>query len=174
MIKLRKDFEGAMVRQVLSRPRLRVTLFSALGASLLAFAGCAQRPITDTTALSGQLPSATVDMEQVQVAYIGSGSTGSGVLHRQGRDYPFNISGLGIGGIGASTIQAQGAVYNLSSPVQFAGAYGQGRYGFAVGSSSGGDLWLKNESGVVMHLLAKRTGLMLSLGGDAMVVTMKN
>jgi hypothetical protein len=37
---------------------------------------------------------------------------------------------------------------------------------------SGGDLWLQNESGVVMHLKAKREGLMLSLGGDAMIISM--
>ena len=48
----------------------------------------------------------------------------------------------------------------------------QGRYGFAIGTMSGGDLWLQNESGVVMHLKAKREGLMLSLGGDAMIISM--
>jgi hypothetical protein len=42
-----------------------------------------------------------------------------------------------------------------------------------VGNMSGGDLWLKNESGVVMHLKAKREGLMLTLGGDATVISMK-
>jgi hypothetical protein len=31
---------------------------------------------------------------------------------------------------------------------------------------------MQNGAGVIMHLKAKRTGLMLSLGGDAMVVTM--
>jgi len=32
--------------------------------------------------------------------------------------------------------------------------------------------WMQNEAGVIMHLKARRTGLMLSLGGDAMVVSM--
>jgi hypothetical protein len=31
---------------------------------------------------------------------------------------------------------------------------------------------MKNENGVVMHLKAKREGLMLSLGGDAVAITM--
>ena len=31
---------------------------------------------------------------------------------------------------------------------------------------------MQNEAGVIMHLKAKRTGLMLSLGGDAVVISM--
>jgi hypothetical protein len=60
----------------------------------------------------------------------------------------------------------------LNRLIDFAGAYAQGRYGFAIGTASAGDLWLQNEAGVIMHLKAKRTGLMLSLGGDAVVISM--
>jgi hypothetical protein len=42
----------------------------------------------------------------------------------------------------------------------------------SVGTASAGDLWLQNGHGVVMHLVAKRRGLMLSLGGDAVVIQM--
>jgi hypothetical protein len=111
-------------------------------------------------------------MRQVQAAFIGSGNTGSGTLTYRGRTYPFRVAGLGVGGIGVSTIEARGEVYNLRSLQQFPGAYAQGRYGFAFGRTSAGDLWMQNEAGVVMHLVAKREGLMLSLGGDAVVVTM--
>jgi hypothetical protein len=31
---------------------------------------------------------------------------------------------------------------------------------------------MQNESGVILHLKAKRTGLILSLGGDAVVISM--
>jgi hypothetical protein len=112
-------------------------------------------------------------MNEVQAAYIGSAGGGSGTLFYRGRSYPFTIAGLGVGGVGASTIAATGDVYNLRDVNLFPGAYAQGRYGFVVGNMSGGDLWLQNESGVVMHLRAKREGLMLSLGGDAMVVSMQ-
>jgi hypothetical protein len=37
---------------------------------------------------------------------------------------------------------------------------------------SAGDLWMQNERGVIMHLAAKRQTLMLSLGGDAVVIRM--
>ena len=78
-----------------------------------------------------------------------------------------------MGGIGASTIEATGEVYNLPDVVRFPGAYAQARYGFALGTMSGGDMWLQNEAGVIMRLKARREGLMLSLGGDAMMVSMR-
>jgi len=114
--------------------------------------------------------SGTVDIEQVQIAFIGSGNLGGGTLSYAGKSYKFTIGGLGIGGFGVSKIEASGIVYNLNSVGQFAGAYVQGRYGFAAGTESGGELWLQNDAGVVMKLKAKREGLALSLGGDAIYV----
>ena len=112
-------------------------------------------------------------MRQVQVAYLGSAGGGNGTLFFRGASYPFTIANLGVGGIGASTIDATGDVYGLNAVSQFPGAYVQGRYGLAIGTSSAGDLWLKNDAGVVMRLHAKREGLMLSLGGDAVAIRMR-
>jgi hypothetical protein len=64
-------------------------------------------------------------------------------------------------------------VYKLNSMSQFPGTYGEARYGFALGNRSGGDLWLQNNTGVIMHLKAKREGLIPSLGGDAILIEMK-
>ncbi len=143
--------------------------------SLLLLAGCADRGGVELgpSAIAGLSPSGTVEMHEVQAAYIGSGTAGQGTLFFRGRRYPFTVGGVGIGGIGASSLQAEGEVYKLDSAAMFPGAYAQGRYGFAVGNRSGGDLWMQNEQGVIMHLHAKREGLMLSLGGDAMVIEMK-
>ncbi len=135
-------------------------------------AGCSSNIKIGPETVAGLTPSGTVTMDQVQIAYIGSAGGGTGTLYYQGGAYPFNIGGLGVGGIGASTISAEGEVYKLNSLANFPGAYGQARYGFAVGSTSAGDLWMQNEAGVIMHLKAKRTGLMLSLGGDAIVISM--
>ncbi len=121
----------------------------------------------------GMMPDGIVNMQQVQAAYIGSGSTGTGTLSFQGQTYPFSVSGLGVGGIGVSEIQAQGYVYHLRNVLQFPGTYGQARYGFAIGQSSAGDLMLQNPAGVIMRLRARREGLMLSLGADAMVISMQ-
>jgi hypothetical protein len=141
--------------------------------SLGAVAACAGPGKMGQDAIAGKTPDGTLEMRQVQVAYMGSGSSGSGVLHYRGQDYPFTVGGLGVGGVGASRIEAEGEVYNLPSLAAFPGTYGQGRYGFALGNRSGGDLWLQNGAGVILHLDAKRTGLMLSLGGDAVVISMR-
>jgi hypothetical protein len=123
-------------------------------------------------AVAGLSPSGYVDMREVQAAYIGSASGGSGTLNFNGQSYPFSIGGVGVGGIGASSLDATGEVYKLPNLASFPGNYGQARYGFAIGADSAGDLWMQNEQGVIMHLKAKRTGLILSLGGDIMVITM--
>jgi hypothetical protein len=150
----------------------KIVTLLAMGALALG-SGCSSSIKVGPEAVAGLTPDGTVDMNQVQVAYIGSAGGGSGTLYYQGRSYPFAVGGLGVGGIGASTIDAAGEVYKLRSLSQFAGSYAQARYGFVVGSTSGGDLWMQNEAGVIMHLKAKRTGLMLSLGADAVVISMQ-
>lgn len=114
--------------------------------------------------------SGTLTIEQVQIAFIGSGNLGGGTLIVGGQKYSFSIGGLGIGGIGVSRMEATGTVYNLKNINDFAGGYVQARYGIAVGSMSTGQLWLQNTKGVVLELKAKRTGLALSLGGDAVYI----
>jgi hypothetical protein len=115
-------------------------------------------------------PTGTLTIEQYQVAFIGSGNLGGGMLYLNGRRYPFNVGGLGIGGFGISKITATGEVFNLTDPRYFPGAYVQARYGAVVGDLSTGELWLKNANGVVLKLKAEREGLALSLGGDAVYI----
>ncbi len=115
-------------------------------------------------------PSGTVSITQTQIAFIGSGNLGGGTLMYGGRSYDFTIGGLGIGGFGISKIEAQGNVYDLKSLGEFPGAYAQGRYGAVIGNKSTGELWLTNANGVSLSLKAKRQGLALSLGGDAIYI----
>jgi hypothetical protein len=141
--------------------------------ALMLLVACTTSVKVGPEAVAGLSPDATIDMQEVQAAFLASGGGGDGTLFYQGKAYPFTIGGLGVGGIGASTLSASGEVYKLSSLSQFPGAYAQARYGFALGNKSGGDLWLQNGSGVIMHLHAKREGLMLTLGGDAVVIALK-
>jgi hypothetical protein len=67
-------------------------------------------------------------------------------------------------------MEAYGSVYNLYNLADFPGGYVQARYGLAAGSTSTGSLWLSNAQGVVLELKARRTGLALSLGGDAVYI----
>jgi hypothetical protein len=167
---------GLVYRRTCRRPRTdketswRRSAVLALGnAVLLSIAGCANQ---SSVSLEGKPLSGYVRMTQVQAAYLGSGNAGGGVLKYKGGTYPFSVGGLGVGGIGVSKIEARGEVYGLQRLDDFAGAYAQARYGFALGTTSAGELWLQNRKGVVMHLKAKREGLMLSLGGDAVVIEM--
>ena len=139
---------------------------ASLTTAMLILVGCQSSVKLGPQAIAGLSPDATIDMQEVQVAYMASGGGGNGTIFYHGGSYPFTIGGLGVGGIGASTISASGEVYKLPSLAQFPGAYAQGRAGFALGDRSAGDLWLQNEAGVIMHLKAKREGLMLTLGGD--------
>jgi hypothetical protein len=120
-----------------------------------------------------RVKSGTVEIEQVQIAFIGSANLGGGTLNFQGKSYRFTVGGLGVGGFGASKMQATGEVYNLKELSQFPGPYGQARYGVAAGDKSSGELWMQNPNGVLISLRAKRTGLALSLGADAAFIDFK-
>lgn len=115
-------------------------------------------------------PSGSVRIKSVQVAFIGSGSVGGGTLRYGGRSYRFTVSGLGIGGIGVSQLDATGSVYNLKSKHDFAGLYAQIRTGWAIGDQGRGKLWLQNPNGVILRLNARREGLSLTLGADGMAI----
>jgi hypothetical protein len=161
-----------MRRMIVGTVTSWLTRVVLLSACVLHLAGCTGNIQLGPDAVKGKTPDGTVDMQEVQAAYIGSGAVGTGVLTFRGKDCKFQVGGVGVGGIGLSTVDAAGEVYNLRDLAQFPGTYGQARYGFAIGSSSAGDLWMQNEAGVIMHLKAKRTGLILSLGGDAVVISM--
>lgn len=152
--------------EVAGRPALRVTrrvMVAGLAASLMP-------GWTRLAKAEGFVQSGTVHIEQVQIAFIGSGNLGGGTLSYEGRKHEFTIGGLGVGGIGLSKIEATGTVYNLFHVDDFRGAYVQARYGLAVGTLSTGELWLQNTKGVGLALKAERTGLALSLGGDAVYI----
>ncbi len=116
-------------------------------------------------------PSGTVQLRIVQASFVGSASTGGGVLRFQGRDYKFTTKGGGIGGFGLSKFEAAGVVYNLKSLADFGGPYVQLRTGLAIGEQGKGKMWLGNPHGVSMALSGRRQGLALSLGADALVVS---
>lgn len=115
--------------------------------------------------------SGTITINQAQVAFMFSGNVGGGKLMYEGKTYPFTIGGLGVGGIGITSIEAVGEVYNLNKLSDFAGAYGQARKGLTIGSDvleSG--FWLENPAGVYIRLEATRKGIALSLGLDAIYI----
>src|SRR3954465_15709326 len=83
--------------------------------ALLVLSGCQSSVKPGPQAVAGLSPDATVDMQEVQVAYIASGGGGAGTIFYRGGSNPLTIGGLGVGGIGASTISAAGEVYKMPS-----------------------------------------------------------
>ena len=115
-------------------------------------------------------PAGQVELKQYSVAWVGSGTIGGGTLSIDGENYPFKIVGLGVGGFGASSVEAKGVVYNLPARDAFAGTYGNARLGLTAGDSGGGKLWLRNSDGVVIELESEMRGLALAGGVDGLVI----
>ncbi|MDN3568978.1 hypothetical protein QWZ14_31760 [Paeniroseomonas aquatica] len=155
-----------------SRRRLLLHHGPLLGAAALLNA-CARSGAVGPAVIRDQAPDATVTMRLVQAGFLGSGGGGSGVLSIRGQEVPFGVLGLGVGGIGASTVDADGEVYNLSDPSRFGGTYARARLGAVAGTQSIGEMWLQNQAGVIMRLRTRRTGLMLALGGDVVRITLR-
>ncbi|MBV9112778.1 MAG: hypothetical protein JOY67_08140 [Hyphomicrobiales bacterium] len=115
-------------------------------------------------------PVARVAIHQATIAFIGSAAIGGGTVTYRGRSYGFNVAGLGVGGVGASRLDAVGDVYGLRHLSDFEGAYLEIHSGWAVGQQGRGFIWLRNPNGVIMRLRAQRRGLALALGADGMIV----
>ena len=132
-------------------------------AALLSLSGCATPPTDVPTAQSvrGLKPSGNVTMTQVFVSGTG---VGSGTLTFKGKTYPFTLVGELIGPGALSTLQASGDVYKLDDLSKFSGAYIQGTGRLAVSTSATGEIWLRNNNGVVMRLTAAQAGITLSTG----------
>ncbi len=118
-------------------------------------------------------PSATIAIQQLQIAFVGSAAIGGGTLNYEGHSYPLSVKGLGVGGIGASQLSASGVVYGLHDRADLAGVYAQIRAGWALGDEGAGTLWLKNDKGVSMVLKTHRRGLQLALGADGVIIDFK-
>src|SRR5438067_5605034 len=86
------------------------------------------RPLKRSCAELGSIiPTAIAGAQALQARLhqnLGSGSAGDGTLRYMGHTYPFRVGGLGIGGIGVSTVQATGEAYGLRRLSDFPGAYG--------------------------------------------------
>jgi hypothetical protein len=124
-------------------------------------------------ALGEDVKTATLTLTGWKVAFIGSAGRSKGELTYQGRTRKFTMTGLGIGGIGISTSEATGVVYNMKSMDDFTGSYTSARSGVTLGDDEfikDRMLWLQNEKGVKIKLTTKKEGMELNLGADGTVV----
>ena len=110
-----------------------------------------------------ETPSGSVDVEATQVAFIVGGGWGGGVLHFQGQDYPFKVTGLKAGGFGYVKLEAVGEVYFLEKLEDFPGTYGSAAIG-ATAVKGSIVATIENSKGVILRLKAKSEGAALNLG----------
>lgn len=116
-------------------------------------------------------PDAIIDFEAKQVRLIIGGAKGTGVLHYQGKDYPFTMKGASVGGVGVTEVEGTATVHFLKSLADFPGKYTGIGIGAALVKGQGASTF-QNAKGVVVTTKAKSSGLALNLGVSAVSVTM--
>jgi len=115
-------------------------------------------------------PSGTVTIDEVQVMLIVGGDHGEGKLSYDGKEYKFKAGGLKLGGMGVHKMDMSGEVYGLTKVDDFPGLYLAAEAGADMAKGAG-EIWLKNDKGVRMHLKSKSEGLALSGGVEGFDVS---
>jgi hypothetical protein len=115
-------------------------------------------------AADGAAPSATLDIDIKEIGLIVGGQLGKGVLHYQGKDYPFTMKGVQAGAIaGVSKTHAVGDVFNMTKLEDFEGGFSAAGAGATAGK--GKDVTrFQNNKGVEFVLKSKTKGVSLNIG----------
>lgn len=110
------------------------------------------------------IESGTIEVNAEQYRLIIGGSRGTGVLHFNGKDYNFKLSGKSLGGVGVTKTKAVGTVYNLKTLHDFPGSYSGMGVGAVAVKGVGATSW-ENSKGVVVKMQAKTAeGLAMNMG----------
>jgi hypothetical protein len=148
--------------------------FISFAASLI-FCSLAHAGNADSTSpvADNAKPDGAITLSGGSVA-AGIGYTwGHGELKTSDQAHRFSIKGVSVVDVGAAGFDATGNVYNLESLADFSGNYVAAGAGVAV--INGVDaVYLKNEHGVVIKLVANTTGLKFNLSADGVRVTLQN
>jgi len=151
--------------------KLILSLVATLFASTALAAGDAAStppPIAD-----GAIPSAYVWLSGGSVA-VGIGYTWAhGTLYysKDQKQYKFKLSGISVVDVGASGLNAEGEVYNLTSPADLNGNFTAVTAGLTI-VEGGSVAWLRNEKGVVVKLHSQTGGLRFNLSANGMHITL--
>lgn len=123
-------------------------------------------------AADNEQPDATLELHGGSVA-LGVGVTwGGGTLTYKGKEYPISVTGVSVGDIGATKLEAEGRVYNLTKLEDFDGNYAAVGSGVTVveGRSV---LTMKNGKGVRVNMGAKTEGVKISLAAGGVDMKIK-
>jgi hypothetical protein len=117
-------------------------------------------------------PDATLKLTEGQVALGIGWSWGKGVLTFKGKEYPFKVSGISVGDVGITKAEATGAVHNLKKLEDFTGNFVSAAAEATAGVGAGATA-MKNDKGVVIHLLPKTKGVNLKLAAEGVNFTLE-
>jgi hypothetical protein len=151
---------------------MRSMMISLAACTVLCAAAYAGAPDSAAPVADDAKPDATVTLKGGSVA-IGIGYTwGNGQLNYSNGSHPFSIKGVSIIDVGATDFTATGNVYHLTKMSDFAGNYVAAGAGVTI-AGGGSAIYLKNEHGVVMKLIATDVGLKFNLSADGVHVVLK-
>ncbi len=147
--------------------KLILSLFTTVFLSAAAMA--ASPPVTE-----GAIPSAYVWLSGGSVGLGIGWSWGHGTLYysKDQKQYKFKISGVSVADVGAAGLNAEGEVYNLTSPEDLTGNYSAVTAGVTI-VEGGSVAYLKNEKGVVIKLHSQTGGLRFNLSANGMHITLQ-
>ena len=128
--------------------------------------GDAPVPVASDAAADG-----TVTLKGGSIA-AGIGYTwGHGELDYGSDSHKFSIHGVSVVDVGATDFTAAGQVYYLKKLSDFAGNYVAASAGVTI-AGGGTAIYLKNEHGVVIKLVATEVGLKFNLSADGVQVSL--
>lgn len=111
---------------------------------------------------SVQAGSGSVRVSFTKAGFIVGVGGGRGILTFRGHNYPFRVSGLGVGlTAGASTNHMVGRALNLRTPGDIAGSYSAIGAGGALAGGVGA-VQLQNAKGVILQLHGGKVGIEVS------------
>jgi hypothetical protein len=141
------------------------TIFAAAAAFAIALPAGAQEAKPRYTAedIAKAKPSGTIEVEATQLSLILGGASGRGVLHYQGKQYPFTLKAATAAGAGYAKVNATGNVYFLKRIEDFEGIYSAVTAGAAAVKGAGASQY-ENKAGVLINVRSKSEGVAISLG----------
>jgi len=125
-----------------------------------------------TVRAEDKAPDATLKLSAGSVAAGIGVSWGSGTLTYKGKDYPISVTGLSVGDVGVTKIEASGKVYDLKSIDDFDGNYTAGAVGATV-AGGGAVVGMRNQNGVSVNLVATTQGVKFTLGAGGVDMKIK-
>jgi hypothetical protein len=140
--------------------------------ALSALIAVAALGLTLSVARAADAPDATIKLSGGSVAAGVGYSWGSGTLTYQGKTYPISVSGLSVGDVGMTKLEASGDVANLKNLDDFDGNYTAVGAGATV-AGGGSAAAMKNQNGVTVTLVSTTQGVKFTIGGAGVSMKIK-